>query len=153
MLALAAAILLGLAALFVLGAGESENPAAPQASVATPAPRRPAPAPSPVRRIAPKRRHRGNHVHRQDPQDELGSSAARRAAHALRSHRALQHVPHTDGELTIRLIGARRGRALLRVSAPSRSAARRGWRRFLHRYGDAGHAYVPLFDSGGRRDG
>jgi hypothetical protein len=149
MLALAAAILLGLAALFVLDAGESENRAATDTGAAAPAAFQPASAPPAVRPVAPKRRDGGRHVHRQDPQDQRGSVAAKRAAHALSFHRALQHVPYSDGELTIRLIGARRGRAVLRVSAPTTSAARRGWRQFLHRYWDPGDFYAPVFD--GRR--
>jgi hypothetical protein len=34
---------------------------------------------------------------------------------------------------------------VLRVSAPTVSEARVGWRWFLRRYRDSGRAYVPLF--------
>jgi hypothetical protein len=149
MLAFAAAILLGFAALFVLSVGESESSPAPPASSAALASRRPAPAPPPVEGNPPRRGEEGHRVHRQDPQDQRGSAAARRAARALSSHRALQHVPYAEGELNIHLIGARRGRALLRVSASTVSAARRGWRGFLRRYRDPGASYAPVFD--GRR--
>lgn len=137
---LSSAILLGLAALFVLAAREpdGESPRsqaqAPSALVAPPTgdvEGEPAESRPPLRR--------------QDPQDEKGSPAARRAARALRSHRALQHVPYRSGELTIVLAGARGHRAVLRVNAPTARAARRGWRRFLLRYRDSGRAYLPLF--------
>ncbi|MBK5218934.1 MAG: hypothetical protein JJE35_03995, partial [Thermoleophilia bacterium] len=83
---------------------------------------------------------------RQDPQDLPGSEAATRLAEALRERRALQHVPYRRGELAIELVGARRGKAVLRVSAPDRAAARRGWGEFLRRYRDAGASYLPIFD-------
>lgn len=87
---------------------------------------------------------------RQDPQDDLQSTAGRRAESALRRHRALQHVPYRQGRLQIRLVGARRGRAILRVTAPSFSSAHDGWRGFLSRYGDSGNGYLPRFRVDGR---
>lgn len=146
---LAIAILLGLAALFVLRASEPSPPMAAGRQAAT----RPQTERSlRARRVdvvspSPRRLRR----RRQDPQDEKGSPAAARAAKALRSHRALQHVPYRHGSLRIRLVGARGGRAVLAVSARTSAAARRGWRRFLRRYGDSGRSYVPRFL--GRRDG
>jgi hypothetical protein len=143
---LATAILLGFTAVFVLGASEPGPSVAPREQAATagsppsqasgrvPAEVAPAPQPAPHRR-------------RQDPQDEKNSPAARRAVRALRSHRALQHVPYRNGELMVVLVGTRGDRAELRVSALSARAARRGWRQFLRRYRDSGRAYVPLFKS------
>jgi hypothetical protein len=147
---LAGAILLGLAALFALAASEPDRPAPrePRRAAAPPSPSVVAEGErgsEPAGSTAPARR--------QDPQDERGSAAARRAARALRSHRALQHVPHRDGEATIVLAGARGSRAVLRVSAPTLREARRAWRRFLRRYGDSGRAYLPVFAAGGSRGG
>lgn len=137
-LALASAVLLGVAALFVLAASQGDQAAAPE---------RPAPAASAPRAAAPIEVGGDDspaHL-RQDPQDIAGSAAAQRAARALRSHRALQHVPYRDGELRIALVGARGSRAVLRVTASTERAARRGWHRFLRRYRDPGQAYVPVF--------
>ncbi len=140
---LATAILIGFAALFALSSGESGRlPAAGEAPAAPPrfggshdAPVLEAHSPAAPR--TPRRR--------QDPQDEKGSPAATRAAKALRSHRALQHVPYRRGPFTVRLVGAARGLAVLAIDAPTIAAARRGWRRFLRRYGDSGRSYVPRF--------
>jgi hypothetical protein len=147
----ATAILLGFAALFVLGASESNSPQAGgrQASAAQPPrtvyggerPEATRPAPR-----EPRRR-------RQDPQDRKGSPAAGRAAKALRSHRALQHVPYRRAHLTVRLVGARGDRAVLAVSAPTITAARRGWRVFLRRYRDSGHTYLIRFEATGGHGG
>lgn len=138
---LASAILLGLAALFILAARQPETstrveepPAVRSTSGSTAADL--APAPTPETPAPP---------HRQDPQDQEGSAAARRAARALASHRALQHVPYRSGGLTVELVGARGHRAVLRVSAGTARAARREWRRFLRRYRDSGRAYLPIF--------
>jgi hypothetical protein len=136
------AILLGLAALFVLAATEPGRPAPHEARQEV------APPPTPVvsgqeRTVEPADSTVPDR--RQDPQDEEGSAAARRAARAIRSHRALQQVPYRDGELAIVLVGARGQRAVLRISAPTVREARRGWRRFLRRYGDSGTQYTPRF--------
>lgn len=147
--AFASAILLGLAALFVLAGSEDKRPI-PQES-------RPA-AVSPSAPVAPAEEveapeHRPS-ARPQDPQDVEGSAAARRAGRALRSHRALQHVPYRRGELAITLVGAREHRAVLRVSAPNLPAARRGWRAFLRRHHDRGEVYIARFvapDEGRRR--
>lgn len=88
---------------------------------------------------------------RQDPQDRQGSPAARRAAAAMQTHRALQQVPYRQGGVVIRLIGARRGKAILGVEATSIKAARKGWRRFLRRFDDPGDSYLPRFSSASRR--
>jgi len=147
-LVFASAILVGLAGLFVLAAGDPDrqsSTAAPPSSIAAP----PAPARHSERQL-PERR---GPVRRQDPQDVGGSIAARRAARALRAHRALQHVPYRDGEIKIALVGARGSRAVLRVSASTVPAARRGWRRFLRRYRDSGRAYVAVFKAAARRSG
>lgn len=142
---LASAIVLGFASLFVLAAREPEtgarieDPTTPRStSGQAPAELEP--------ETAPRRQ--------QDPQDQEGSPAARRAARALASHRALQHVPYRSGGLMVELVGARGNRAVLRVSAETARAARRGWRRFLRRYGDSGWAYIPIFlGTVGERDG
>jgi len=142
---LASAILLGLAALFILAAREPENSTrAEEPPAAQSTPRSVAvelaPAPTAETPAAPRP---------QDPQDREGSAAARRAARALATHRALQHVPYRRGELTVGLVGARGHRAVLRVSAETARGARRGWRRFLRRYGDSGRAYIPRFAGSG----
>lgn len=141
----ATAILLGFAALFILGAGESGRPAAVGRSEVR---ARPLPVPSigALEVEAPSSAEpKAPRPHRQDPQDEKGSSAAGRAAKAMRSHRALQHVPYRRGSFAVRLVGARGGRAVLVVSAPTIAAAHLGWRRFLRRYRDGGRAYLPHF--------
>lgn len=141
-LVFASGIFLGLAALFIL-AGSEPDATAPQ-------PERPSSIhlvpvgpeavdddPPTELRVPPHRR--------QDPQDLPGTAAAHRADSALRSHRALQHVPYSAGDITIVLAGARGSRALLRVTAPTLRAARRAWDRFLRRYHDSGRSYVPAF--------
>jgi hypothetical protein len=55
--------------------------------------------------------------------------------------------------VTVALAGALGSRAVLRVSAHTVGAARRGWRRFLRRYRDSGRTYVPVFDAKGHGDG
>ena len=144
--ALASAILLGFAGLFVLAAGEDEE-GSPRSAVpwaASPSP--PAVEPALAEAHPP--------LHGQDPQDRKGSPAARRAERALRSHRALQHVPYRSGGLKVEFVGARGHRALLRVSADTVKAARAGWRQFLRRYRDSGRAYTPIFrGKDGKRDG
>ena len=150
-LVFASAILIGFAGLFVLAASEQDR----QASTAE----RSRPITSPPASAIPTATSGGERsaprssTRKQDPQDVKGSAAARRAAQALRSHRALQQVPYRDGQLAIALVGARGGRAVLRVSAPTVSEARRGWRRFLRRYRDRGRAYVTVFARRGRADG
>jgi hypothetical protein len=150
-LAFASAILVGFAALFVLASGEPDRQAAtaerPSSTTSPSLPATPAGA-SEGERPGPRPSAR-----RQDPQDVKGSAASRRAARALRSHRALQHVPYRNGELTIALIGARGSRAVLWVSAPTVSEARRGWRRFLRRYRDSGRAYLTRFEATGEHRG
>jgi hypothetical protein len=149
-LVLASAILLGLAALFALAASE---PGQPTSHEVRPAAASPTASPAPVEAVEGEAADDRLPTPRQDPQDRAGSAAARRAAHALRSHRALQHVPYRDGGVTVALVGAKGSRAVLRVSASTVSAARRGWRRFLSRYRDSGRAYVPNFRVIGGRGG
>jgi hypothetical protein len=144
-LALASAILVGFAALFVLaGSGQdrqSSTAERPRSITSTPA------SAIPTTASGGERSNPRSSTPRQDPQDVQGSAAARRAAQALRAHRALQHVPYRDGQLAIALVGAHGGRAVLRVSAPTVRAARQGWRGFLRRYRDSGRAYLPVFDA------
>lgn len=142
---LASAILLGLAALFILADREpdtSTRAEAPSAASSMPSSPAAGAEPLPVEEGLPPR-------WRQDPQDEAGSPAARRAGRALASHRALQHVPYRSGELKVDLVGARGNRAVLRVSADTARAARQGWRRFLRRFQDSGRAYTPIFREAG----
>lgn len=144
----ATAVLVGFVAVFVLGASSSDRPAlaGSEAVVAQAHPGRSfgdveveaAPA-------APLASRRPG----QDPQDEKGSPAAGRAAKAMRSHRALQHVPYRSGRFSVHLIGAHGGRAVLAVRAPTVTAARRDWRGFLRRYRDSGRSYAPHFMGGG----
>lgn len=139
-LVLASAILVGFTATLVLAANQPEPPTSSErgsAEVASP-PLASATAPEPPGSPRPAEL-------RQDPQEVRGSAAARRAARALRSHRALQHVPYRNGELTVSLVGARGDRAVLSVRADTRRAAREGWRGFLRRYRDSGRAYAPIF--------
>jgi hypothetical protein len=87
----------------------------------------------------------------QDPQDRPGTAAHRRAASALAHHRALQHVPYSTGGVSIELVGARRGKAVLRVVAATEGAARQGWRAFLRRFDDDGGAYLHVLKVRGGR--
>lgn len=148
-LVLSSAIFLGVAALFVLAGGEDERPTSQEERPAAVSPSAPG---APIGEVDDQAaEHRP--TRRQDPQDEKGSAAARRAARALRTHRALQHVPYRDGAVTVTLAGARKSRAVLRVSGPTVRAARNGWHRFLRRYRDSGRAYVPVFRArGGAED-
>jgi hypothetical protein len=139
--AFASAIFLGLVAVFVLAVSEPESVTSRQDR--PPAASSPAPV-APVEVEGEAAGHRPP-ARWQDPQDIEGSAAAQRAGRALRSHRALQHVPYMQGGVTIALVGARGSRAVLRVSASTVPSARRGWRRFLRRYRDSGRAYAPGF--------
>jgi len=141
-LALASATLLGLAALFVLGVGQQNQPTSPGRPSLTAS--SPGPA-APIEAVEGGSAKGHAAPHRQDPQDVEGSAAARRADRALRSHRALQHVPYRRDGLAITLVGARGDRAVLQVSAPNATAARRGWSAFLRRYHDRGEAYIARF--------
>jgi hypothetical protein len=145
MLVLALAVTIGFAALALLGgigdrpgvkAGAEQETSLPRAHVGHP---RPA-APPTAAELAG-----------QDRQDRPGTAAHRRALEEVAAHRALQHVPWRAGGVSIELVGARRGRALLRVTAPTIGEARRGWRGFLRRFHDSGSAYVPRFEGGPRR--
>jgi hypothetical protein len=149
-LVLASAVFLGVAVLFVL-AGSDPAPTISQ-EARPPAASSPAPI-APVEEVEDEAAGHRPPTRRQDPQDVEGSPAARRASRALRSHRALQHVPYREGEVTIALAGAQGSRAVLRVSAPTVPAARRGWLRLLRRYQDSGRAYVPIFRVGRNRNG
>jgi hypothetical protein len=145
---LAAAIFAGFAALVVLGrAGQGPTAHPPRAAREHSGPT------TSARRAGFDRPRSTPPGRRQDPQDEAGSAPARRAARELRSHRALQHVPYRRGALRIEIVGAERGRAVLRVSAPSIAAAREGWRRFRRRYRDRGDAYRVRFATTGARRG
>jgi hypothetical protein len=145
---LASAIFVGVAALFVLG-GQRED-GQPVAQIAASPPReRLAQAPSDEAAHPRRQSSRPRSGGRQDPQDIEGSRAARRAGRTLKTHRALQHVPFRSGALAIDLVGARRSRAVVRVSAPTLARARAGWLDFLRRYRDAGRAYAPVFRATG----
>lgn len=149
-LVLTSAILLGLAALFVLAGSEPDRPTSQESPPVAPALSAPRVS---VEKVEDEAAEHRSPTHSQDPQDVEGSAAARRAVHALQSHRALQHVPYRDGELTVALVGARGSRAILRVSAPTVPAARMGWHRFLRRYGDSGRSYVAVFAARRSRGG
>lgn len=142
-LVFASAILVGFAALLVLAVGQPDQPTSSSghpsavASFLGPA--------AAIQQVEDNSAEGQAAPRRQDPQDVEGSAAARRAARALSSHRAIQHVPYRRGELAITLTGARAERAVLRVSAPSLRAARRGWRAFLRHYHDRGEAYIARF--------
>ena len=64
------------------------------------------------------RRHHG----RQDPQDRPGTSAHRLAERELATHRALQHVPWRGEGVSISLVGARAGKAVLAVEGSALAA-------------------------------
>lgn len=142
---LSCAILLGLSALFILAAREPAS----QPPVAEPRPDKSAAGTAVAGAPSPPTAAARQPWSRQDPQDQEGSPAARRAARALRSHRALQHVPFRSEALTIELVGARGHRALLRVTSGTIRAARLGWRGFLRRHRDTGRAYIPIFRTAG----
>jgi hypothetical protein len=145
---LATAITFGFAALVVFAGAAQQGSRSVSAFDRGTAPVHPASDSLPVE--APPSSPREIH-HRQDPQDDRGSAAGRRAESALRSHRALQHVPFQGVGIAVALAGARHGRAVLVVSAPTVASARRGWRGFLRRFGDAGDAYVPVFRASGHQ--
>lgn len=149
---LASAIFVAVATLFVLGAQREDGQPVVQQIPASPPRARLAQAPSAEAAHPRRQSSRPRSGGRQDPQDIGGSRAARRAGRTLKTHRALQHVPFRSGELAIDLVGARRSRAVVRVSAPTLGRARAGWLDFLRRYRDAGRAYVPVFRTteGGR---
>lgn len=144
-LVLASAIFLGFAAVVVLAAGEPGPAVQSRPAKATHTEQVPSTAPRPTPGASRPESRRDRPARRQDPQDRHGSKAARRAGRELRAHRALQHVPFRRGALRIDLVGAERGHAVLRVSAPNLEAARRGWRAFLLRYSDSGTSYRPRF--------
>lgn len=140
-LALALAVGIGLATVVAL-AGIGRQPSIERAArMSTSSEGRPAvPMPGPSEMPA------------QDPQDRPGSEAHRRAAAELADHRALQHVPFEEDGVSIYLVGARGGRAVLRVDAATNAEARHGWQIFLRRYRDDGRSYLPSFHAakGGR---
>lgn len=134
-LALALAVGVGLATVVALAGLDRQPSIERTATTPTSSESRPAvPAPGPSERPA------------QDPQDRPGSEAHRRAAAELADHRALQHVPFERDGVSIDLVGARGTRAVLRVGAATKAAARHGWHDFLRRFHDSGEAYVPLFE-------
>lgn len=141
-LVFASAILVGFAALFVLGASQSDHSISPSRFS------RIASSPNPPAAIETAEDESAKvqaAPHLQDPQEVEGSAAGRRAARALRSHRALQHVPYRGEGLTVELVGAHGHRAVLQIRAATPRAARRRWRHFLRRYRDSGRAYLPVF--------
>lgn len=144
MLALALAAAVGFAGVVLLaGLGDGTGRRTPITEETPPAGRVPATQGRPARARAV--------VARQDAQDRPGTEAHRRAVREAAGHRALQHVPYSAGPVSVQLVGAVRGKAILRVEASSIRAARHGWRQFLRRFDDAGTAYVPRFEGGGRR--
>ena len=140
---LASGIFLGLGLLVVLAGAEPSITERSTSGTATHTAAAP-PSPDPVDLGGLDRPHRDR---LQDPQDRAGTGAAERAATLLRTHSALQHVPYRRGGISIFLVGARNGQAVLSVSATSESAARRGWIAFLDQYQDKGRAYVFHFHS------
>jgi hypothetical protein len=146
-LVFASAILVGFAALLVLAVSQPDQPTSPRDPSAAASSPGPAAA---IQQVEDNSAESQAAPRRQDPQDVEGSAPARRAARALSSHRAIQHVPYRHGELAITLVGAKGDRALMRVSASNLPAARRGWRAFLHRFHDRGKAYIARFVLRGR---
>jgi hypothetical protein len=133
-LATAVAVTIGLACLVGLSAG-GPGRSAPDRRGATPPPiARPASSPTPAAGPSPHPR--------QDPQDRSGTTAHRRVAHELATHRALQHVPWHHGGVTIKLVGAKDGKAILSVLGPGRPADRRARHIFLRRFHDDGRSYL-----------
>jgi hypothetical protein len=143
---LATAVFVGFAAIFVLASHESEPKHADsgRAELSPLSSTQPAAAPA-EGEPSPDSRAQNNRPERQDPQDDKSSAAGKRAAAALRTHRALQHIPFHSSGLTIQLVGVRGTRAVVRVVAPTLNAARRGWNQFLRLYRDKGRAYLPSF--------
>lgn len=134
------AVLVGLGLLGPRGTGPT-RPVASPAQSGVPS----APVPSPMPPDAGRPISSTTDRRPQDPQDRPGSSAHRRAAGELASHRALQHVPWRHGRVLIRLVGARGTKAVLAVVGHTLTADHRGWRFFLRRFHDDGRAYLPRF--------
>jgi hypothetical protein len=137
------AVTFGLGCVVALGVGAHPGsvpgPDRPHAPVTTPAPASARPAEA-VTRPDPAATTRRQDP--QDPQDRPGTAAHRRAGRELATHRALQHIPWHRGGVSIRLVGAAGGKAVLEVEAPDIVADRLGWRAFLRRFHDDGRSYV-----------
>jgi hypothetical protein len=133
------AVLVGLGLLGPAGAGWS-GPGSIRSRVA--GAREAARRPASIGDLEASPRSRIDHA-AQDPQDRPGTPAARRARRELATHRALQHVPWRRGGVSILLVGAHHGKAVLSVAGPTRVADRRGWRSFLRLFQDDGRSYVP----------
>ncbi len=143
----AAAIFIALAGLVLLSETDPEgHPGASPIPATPPSLQAETQAPEPP----PTHSQRGP-LPTQDPQDESGSAAAARAQRETSTHRALQHIPYRAGGVRIALVGAKGGRAILRVTARNLAVARRSWRAFLRRYHDTGSSYSPRFVGGLRR--
>jgi hypothetical protein len=147
--ALACCVTFALAALvgFAMlgGSPSAERPPQGQRFTRPTAPPQAAPARQPRSSAEGPHRSVSRAKPRQDPQDRRGSSAYRRAHRTLSGSRALQHLPLRRGDLSITLIGADHGRAVLRVRASSVAKAKKGWRRVLRRFHDSGRAYELRF--------
>jgi hypothetical protein len=142
MLATATAVTVGLGSVLAMGIGAHRGPLVHHDGAKTAGLRSIAHAET---RIGAHTRHSDAAPRRQDPQDRPGTFAHRRAGRELATHRALQHVPWRRGDVTVELVGARDGRAVLRVEAPGIATARRGYHVFLRRFHDDGRAYLPRF--------
>jgi hypothetical protein len=147
-LALAACVTFGFATLVCLGEVSGSTPGDSGPGPRSKAPTEPPPAPPTKPSSAPA----GSTVApsestlpEQDPQDRPGTLAYRRARRELREHRALQRLPFRGRGLSITLVGADHGRALIRIVAATIVKAKRGWRQFLRRWSDHGSAYEPRF--------
>jgi hypothetical protein len=145
---LAGAVCAGLALLVGLGL-LTPRPTRPPSSRAPVARSARTARPSVVGRPTPARIPRTDRP-AQDPQDRPGSGAAAHARRELATHRALQEVPWHRGGLSVELVGARAGKAVVEVRAETIAAARRGYRRFLRHFDDPGRAYLPKFRRRGR---
>jgi hypothetical protein len=150
---LGGAVCVGFVALVGLGLLRPGSTDAPRPVARPPHASVPNVAPLPRRSAGPARPTRSaTDRPSQDPQDQPGSPAARRADRELDTHRALQHVPWRRGAASIRLVGARGREAVLAVRAGSIAGARRAYRAFLRRFGDDGSVYLPrLRAKGGNR--
>ncbi|MBS1885653.1 MAG: hypothetical protein JSU06_00525 [Actinobacteria bacterium] len=143
-LVLASAVSVGFASLAVVGGlGDRPGGEAPAAGRDRPA------STTVVGRASASSPPTPGQIAGQDGQDRAGTAAHRRVAREVASHRALQHVPYRTGAVSIGLVGVERGKAVLRVKAPTIVAARGAWRDFLQRYDDDGRAYLPRFEATG----
>ncbi|MTD47462.1 hypothetical protein GKE82_24990 [Conexibacter sp. W3-3-2] len=79
-------------------------------------------------------------------QDRYAPAQARKERTDLEQMPGLQTLPYSGRGVRIELVDvARDERLVLRVVGTGERQARRGYRRWLRRFGDSGRRYLPLF--------